>query len=40
MAIPALGKAVLGKLAMNVFKKRKETGGSAFTQMKTQIRMH
>ena len=35
MAIPALGKAILGKVAMNVFNKRKETGGSAFTQMKT-----
>jgi len=33
--IPAIGKAVLGKIAMSVFDKRKKSGGSAFAQMKT-----
>ena len=33
--IPAIGKAVLGKIAMSVFDKRKKSGGSACAQMKT-----
>lgn len=35
MAIPAIGKAVLGNIAQKVLTKRKKNGGSAFAQMKT-----
>ena len=34
-AVPGAGKALLGKIAMSVFDKRKKSGGSAFAQMKT-----
>lgn len=35
VAIPAIGKAVLGNIAQKVLTKRKKNGGSAFAQMKT-----
>ncbi len=35
MAIPAIGKAVLGNIAQKILTKRKKNGGSAFAQMKT-----